>query len=360
MSKNIVVLIPSLNPNEDFIDYAKELTKKENVSLIVIDDGSREELKYIFKEIGKCKNTTVLTHAVNLGKGRALKTGFNYYINHFDKKNYPGIITADSDGQHKVEDVLAIGNELAKLKKEGMILGTRDFNLEHVPFKSRNGNKITTFVFKLLYGKRINDTQTGLRGISYEFAKKCIAIDGERFEYEINMLIVAVREKLPIHEHIIETIYYDNNSETHFHPIKDSFKIYKVMFSEFFKFTISGLSSALLDILLFTIFYNLFGKNLGSTLSIFIPTACARILSSLYNYNINKNIVFKNTGKNTLIKYYILCVCQGIASWLLVDKLFQVIKLSHPSIIKVIVDFILFLISYQIQQRWVFKNKKEK
>ncbi len=360
MSKNIVVLIPSLNPNEDFIDYAKKLTKNEDVHLIVIDDGSRDELKYIFEKIGKCKNTVVLTHAVNLGKGRALKTGFNYYINNFDKKNYPGIVTADSDGQHKVEDVIAIGKELSKIKEEGMILGTRDFNQDNVPFKSRNGNKITTVVFKLLYGKRINDTQTGLRGITYDFAKKCISMDGERFEYEINMLIMAVRDKIKMQEHTIETIYYDNNSETHFHPIKDSFKIYKVMFSEFFKFTISGLSSALLDILLFTIFYNLFGKRLDTTLAIFIPTVCARILSSLYNYNINKNIVFKNSGKNTLVKYYILCICQGLASWLLVEKLFKLINIPHPSIIKVVVDFILFLISYQIQQRVVFKNKTSK
>lgn len=360
MSKNIVVLIPSLNPNEDFIEYSKQLLKKGNVHLIVVDDGSREELKYIFKEIGKLKNTTVLTHAINLGKGRALKNGFNYYINNFDKKEYPGIITADSDGQHKVEDVIAIGNELSKLKDEGMILGTRDFNQDNVPFKSRKGNKITTFVFKILYGKKINDTQTGLRGLSYEFAKQCIAIKGERFEYEINMLIAAVRGKTPIHEHIIETIYFDNNSETHFRPVKDSLKIYKVMFTEFAKYTISGLSSALLDILLFTLFYNMFGKNLEESLAILVPTACARVLSSLYNYNVNKHIVFKRrNGKNTLIKYYFLCIIQGVASWLLVDLLFKSINISHPSIIKVIVDFVLFLISFQVQQRWVFKERKK-
>ena len=353
----IVVLIPSLNPGKEFIDYAKELTKNNNVNLIVIDDGSREEFKYIFEEIGKCNKTVVLTHAVNLGKGRGLKTGFNYYINNFDKKKYPGIITADSDGQHKVEDVLAIGKELAKMKGEGIILGTRDFNLDNVPFKSRNGNKITTFVFKLLYGKKINDTQTGLRGISYDFAKKCISMEGERFDYEINMLIKAVREKVPLYEHTIETVYFDNNSETHFHPIRDSWKIYKVMLREFFKFTISGLSSALLDIILFTIFYNLFNKSLDVKLAILVSTICARILSSLYNYNINKNVVFQNKAKNTITKYYILCACQAFLSWLLVDKLFEMITIPHPSFVKVIVDFILFLVSYKIQQNWVFKNK---
>lgn len=361
MKNKNIVLIPSLNPNEDFIEYSKKLVKNNNVHLIVVDDGSRDELKYIFEEIGKLKNTTVLTHAVNLGKGRALKTGFNYYINNFNKKDYPGIVTADSDGQHKVEDVIAIGNKLSKLKDEGMILGTRDFNQDNVPFKSRKGNKITTFVFKLLYGKKINDTQTGLRGLSYEFAKSCISMKGERFEYEINMLITAVRNKVPIHEHIIETIYFDNNSETHFNPVKDSIKIYKIMFAEFAKYTISGLSSAILDILLFTLFYNLFGKNLDSTLSIFVPTACARVLSSLYNYNVNKHIVFKRrTSNNTLIKYYALCIIQGVASWLLVDLLFNAINLSHPSIIKIIVDFVLFLVSFQIQQRWVFREKKKK
>ena len=360
MTKNRVILIPSLNPNEDFINYAKELTKNENVYLIVVDDGSKEKLKYIFNEIGKLKNTTILTNAVNQGKGRSLKTGFNYYINNFDKKDYPGIVTADSDGQHKVEDVLAICDELSKIKEEGLILGTRDFNLDNVPFKSRKGNKITTFIFKLLYGKKINDTQTGLRGITYDFAKRCISINGERFEYEINMLIDAVHGKIPIYEHTIETIYFNNNKESHFRPVKDSFKIYKVMFKEFFKFTISGLSSAILDVLLFTILYNLFGKDLSGTVSILIPTFCARVLSSLYNYNINKNIVFKSSGKNTLIKYYFLCILQAVASWLLVDILFNATGISHPSIVKIIVDAILFFISFQIQHRWVFNNKKNK
>ena len=361
MKSEIVVLIPSLNPNKEFIDYAKELTKDKLVHLIVINDGSRDELNYIYDEIAKCKNTVVLKHAVNLGKGRGLKTGFNYYINNFDKKKYPGIITADSDGQHKVEDVLEIGKALAKTKGETMILGTRDFNLKQVPFKSRFGNKCTTLLFKILYGKKINDTQTGLRGISYDFAKKCISMNGERFEYEINMLIKAVKEKVEIKEHTIETVYFDNNSETHFNPIKDSARIYKIMFAEFFKFTLSGLSSALLDILLFTLFYNMFGQKLDISLSILIPTIAARALSSLYNYNMNKNVVFKNNkSKNTLIKYYILCVLQALASWLLVEKLFTLITIPHPSIVKVIVDLVLFLISYQVQQRWVFKIKKIK
>lgn len=355
MKKN-VVLIPALNPPEEFICYARELVSNGNVDLIVIDDGSREEFKYIFNEIGKLKNTIVLTHEINKGKGRGLKTGFEYFVKHYKKAEVSGIITADSDGQHLIKDVLNVAKELEKITGEGMVLGSRNFNLENVPPKSRFGNKTTTLVFKMLYGKHIGDTQTGLRGITYDFAKECININGERFEYEINMLIKAVRDKIDIREVEIETVYFDNNSETHFNPIKDSIKIYKVMFKEFFKFGLSGLSSAVLDLILFTLFYKLLKNDLDEAIVILVPTLLARIISSLYNYTLNRKVVFKSNGKNTLVKYYTLCAIQALASWILVDKLFSLFNIESPTVIKVFVDIVLFLISYQMQQRWVFKK----
>ncbi len=354
----IVVLIPSLNPNKEFVDYVKDLTnQKEDIDVIVVDDGSKESKKFIFEKISKLKNCIVLTHAINLGKGRALKTGFNYFINNY--KGCKGIITADSDGQHLVEDVISIGKELNEVNGENLILGTRDFNEPQVPFKSRNGNKITTQVFKLLYGKKINDTQTGLRGLSYEFAKECINLDGEKFDYEINMLIEAVKKKINIIEHKIKTVYFNNNSETHFNPIKDSIKIYKIMFKKFFKFILSSASSAVLDIGLFTILYYFINLKLKSTTSILISTVLARMCSSIYNYFINKNVVFKDNKSNiTIIKYYILCVIQTLISYLGVKYIFVFLEVIPPSIIKIFVDVILFLISYQIQQKWVFASKK--
>ena len=363
MKKKTVILIPSLNPNEILLDYVKELiSTSKSVDVIVVNDGSKESLKYIFDKLEKLDRCVVLTHAINLGKGRALKNGFNYFINNYSFDEVNGIITADSDGQHSVKDVLKIAEELNAAKEETLVLGTRDFNLEHVPFKSRKGNKITTFVFKLLYGKKINDTQTGLRGLTYNFVKDCIALDGERFEYEINMLIESVKKKIKITEPTIETIYFDNNSETHFRPVMDSLKIYSVMFKKFFKFAISGISSAVLDILLFTIFYGIFDCFAGKDISILFATVGARIFSSLFNYFVNKNIVFNaNKQKNTIIKYYSLCVIQTFASWGLVNLGFVITKeLIHPSIIKVLVDGLLFLISFQIQQKWVFGYKNIK
>ena len=365
MKRKTVVLIPSLNPDKDLVKYVKKLVNSNSlIEVIVVNDGSRKELKGIFDEIEKIKRCVVLTNVINLGKGRVLKNGLNYFINNYSEDEENGIITADSDGQHAIDDIIKIAAELNEAKEETLILGTRDFNLEHVPFKSRKGNKITTQVFKLLYGKKINDTQTGLRGLTYDFVKDCIALDGERFEYEINMLIEAVKKKIKISEPTIETIYFNNNSETHFRPIKDSLKIYNVMFKKFFKFAFSGISSAVLDILLFTIFYGIADTFLGDATSILIATIGARVFSSLFNYSVNKNIVFNaGKGNNTIVKYYILCVCQTFASWGLVNLGYHFLdKFIHPSVVKVVVDGILFLVSFQIQQKWVFglSGKKNK
>ena len=355
-----VILIPALNPNKEFITYVENILRKnKNCEILIVNDGSEDKYKFIFDKIEKLERCTVLIHAVNLGKGRALKTGFNYYVNNYNKYEFKGVITVDSDGQHDIEDVFNIEKKLLETKEKLLVIGARDFNEKQVPFKSKNGNKITSMLFKILYGKKISDTQTGL---TYDFARDCISLDGERFEYEINMLIYAVNNHIKIVEQKIKTIYFNNNSETHFNPIIDSIKIYKVMFKTFFKFVFSSLSSAILDVVLFTIIYNLSKKLLNVEMRILLSTILARLFSSFYNYLINKNVVFKD-NKNiiTVVKYYMLCIVQLCLSWICVDKLYVLVfKNTHPSFLKILVDVILFLISYQIQRRWVFKRKDYK
>lgn len=180
---------------------------------------------------------------------------------------------------------------------------------------------------------------------------------GERFEYEINMLIEAVKNKTDIIEEKIQTIYFDSNRETHFDAVKDSLKIYGVIFKCFFKFTFSSLTSCAIDILLFALFTKVIFKDLSVKECTFIGTALARIISSLFNYSLNKNVVFNNTGKYTIYKYYVLCGLQMMASWALVTGAYNWLHMDTTAL-KVVVDFLLFLISFQIQRRWVFKNKK--
>lgn len=352
--ENICILIPSLDPDNNLPVYIDELIKLDFKHIVLVDDGSAKENKHFFDElVNKYNQITLLVHEVNKGKGRALKTGIKYIADNMS--NVVGIVTADADGQHSPIDTLKVSNRL--LETNQVVFGTRNFNEEIVPFKSRNGNKITTIVFKLLYGKTVNDTQTGLRGLPIDFAKDCLDIKGDRFEYEIAMLIKAVKDNYEIVEEPIETIYINSNRATHFNAFKDSFKIYKVMLKEFITFSLSSLSSSVVDALLYGILVKtVFNPDKLST-GILISTVLARIVSSIYNYLMNKNKVFKSSAStsNTLVKYFILSVFIMLASSLLVTILFNLTHIESI-IIKIIVDTCLFFVSYKVQKNYIFKD----
>mgnify|MGYP000850032132 CR=1 FL=1 len=225
--------------------------------------------------------------------------------------------------------------------------------------KSKFGNKLTKFVFRLFYGRKITDTQTGLRGFPKDILREMIDIPGERFEYETKMLIHMFEENISIKETTIETIYYDNNAETHFNPIKDSLRIYKVIFGSFFKYLISSLSSFIVDIGLFQLilWISLATGFSRGTVPIIVATVIARIFSSYFNFTINKNFVFngEKSIRKTIIKYYSLAIVQMILSAILVSAVWHII-FGSETIIKIVVDTILFFVSYQIQRRWVFRK----
>lgn len=366
----VVAVIPSLNPDEKLVHTVSELFRVGFTDVITVDDGSRAECHPYFAQAKSC-GAVVLRHEENRGKGRALKTAFAYYNDSYDQTGYVGVVTADADGQHLPEDIFRTaktliaemnaggGHSSSDNGQESLILGTRDFDEPQVPFKSRNGNKITTAVFQLLYGKRINDTQTGLRAISNGFVEKCLEIPGERFEYEIRMLIDAVAEKVNLEEVVIQTVYFDNNRETHFDPFKDSWRIYRVMFGSFFRFAASGLLCAIVDQGLFALLQKVVLVGLGTTNGIVAATAIARAGSSLLNYSINKRTVFHSKEKTSLslIRYYILCILQAAASAGSVAVLYALTRLD-TSAIKLIVDVILAFLSYRVQQTWVFGRDK--
>lgn len=356
MYENIII-IPALNPPKSLIEYVEMLIDKGFEHILLIDDGSDDESKDIFQILADKKEVVVLKHAVNLGKGRALKNAFNYVLSMWKDDKIRGVITVDSDGQHTVEDVINIQNELAAQKFPKLILGTRDFDSESVPPKSRYGNKITSKVFQLLYGTKISDTQTGLRGIPKEYLMHYLDLSGERFEFETNMLIYAVNHGQNITEYPIQTVYVNQNAETHFKPVVDSLKIYYIIFKAFFCYTISSLSSAVIDLMMFQIFFMISGA-LGTAYQLGFSTVMARIISSIYNFAVNRVGVFKSSGKagSQAVRYYVLCVLQMMASavgLILLDSVFKGNELAE----KVVIDTILFFISYRIQHAWVFRER---
>lgn len=224
---DVVIVIPALNPDYKLLDYINELNNKYFSNFIVIDDGSCDENKVIFKEIEKIKNVKVLCHDVNRGKGAALKTAFKYIKDNY--KNVLGILTVDSDGQHLGEDCYKMAEKMHS-KQRGLYLGSRDFDNPVVPFKSRAGNKITRKLFKLLYNITLSDTQTGLRGFLIDDIDLMINIEGNRYEYEMQMLIDAHLAGLDNICIPISTIYENNNEGSHFNPLKDGYRIYRVLF----------------------------------------------------------------------------------------------------------------------------------
>ena len=345
---NTIIIIPALNPDVSLTNYIQELKSVGFSNILVVDDGS--ECKNIFMELEKKFECTIFTHAVNMGKGRALKDAFNYCLVNHKRKS---VITVDSDGQHTVKDVVRMKHALEE-HSDSLILGVRKFEGNNVPQKSSFGNRITRSILKFLYGGNISDTQTGLRGIPCDLLSRYVTLFGERFEYETGMLIETLQSKIPIHEIEIETVYFDNNSGTHFRPIADSWAIYRLIFAVFIKYSLSSMSSALIDLTVFQLLtLILAGTSMG--IMVWIATIGARIISSLYNYYINKNVVFRANvhSKNTFVKYYILCICQMCASALGVYFLWEFAGMPEL-ITKIIVDGILFVLSFQIQKKWIF------
>ena len=354
----IGVLIPALNPDNKLIDLINNLTtsklyEDEITNIVLVDDGSDDEHQHIFRQLDELglPNMIILHHGINRGKGAALKTGFKYILENLP--DVTGIATMDSDGQHTV-DALEHCIQRFDQEPDKLVLGVRKFT-EDIPLRSSFGNILTSRLVKLLTHQNISDTQTGLRIIPVDYVKESLKFPGERFEFEFDMLLEAHKFNVEVIEQPIPTIYLDGNKSSHFRVIRDSIAIY----SRFLKFAASGLVSFFIDITLFSIVISVIGNHVLN--SILIATVVSRVLSSIANYLINHHLVFNHAGHQTMIKYGTLFVVQMLASgyltnfvtWLLPNSSSQIV----PTIAKMIVDFTLFIISYQIQRDFIFKEK---
>lgn len=351
--KKIPLIIPSLEPDEKLPRLLEQLHAAGIENILLVDDGSGPAYTHFFEEAQRRWGCIVLRHAVNLGKGRALKTAFNYCLNTWPQA--PGCVTADSDGQHTPECILKVMKALTE-HPDSLILGCRNFNEQDVPLRSSFGNKCTCFMFKALVGLSIQDTQTGLRAIPTDFMRQLMNTQGERFEFESNMLIDTKDNDVPIVEVPIETVYIEENKTSHFHPLRDSARIYAV----FGKFLFSSLSSSVVDILLFSLFCLILGRFFIGTLYITLATVFARIISATYNYILNYKIVFKSREEHGMAagKYFLLALVQMACSAGLVSLLYRFTN-GAEVLLKICVDVFLFFISFQLQREFVYKKTKQ-
>ena len=224
-----VVLLPVFRPGPHLGELVGDLIADgaDAARIVVVDDGggpAAEPMLATVRELG----CTVLHHAVNQGKGMALKTGFRYA-----RDTHPGldVVSADADGQHGAADIRLVAERAGRGR---IILGVRRF--EPMPPRSRIGNELTRVLFQAVTGRYVSDTQTGLRAYPADLLDHLGTVEGERFEYEMNVLLDAARAGRPMEEVVVPTTYLDGNSGSHFGGITDSLRVYRPLL----RFAVAG------------------------------------------------------------------------------------------------------------------------
>ena len=335
-----IALIPAYKPTEILLGLIRQC-REGGLTVVVVNDGSGEEYTGVFTACSE--EATILHHEENRGKGRALKTGFAYIADRWGTNAV--VVTLDADGQHKVEDALAVCR-LAEEKPDALVLGGRKFEGK-VPLRSRFGNAVTRFVYRLSTGCKVYDTQTGLRAFSGGLLSRLADIPGERYEYEMNVLLRAAEDKIEIIEHRIETVYMDDNSRSHFHVLKDSARIYK----EILKFSVSSLLGFFVDYIAYALLSFV-------TERLWVANVIARIISATVNFTVNRRFVFQSRESvgRSAVKYFLLAAVILAGNTLVLNAL--VGAGLHKMLAKLITELFFFLFSWMIQRLLVFRNRK--
>lgn len=341
MNLQKAALIPAYRPDAELLGIVSELAEK-NFAIVLVDDGSGIEFRELFRKAAGYAE--LLRHPVNRGKGAALKTGLSYMQTH-----YPDalIITMDADGQHTVADAEKI---LAQAERfpDALILGSRRMN-KSAPLRSRFGNALTRCVFHMTSGVSVYDTQTGLRGFSARLLPLLLSIDGERYEYEMNVLMQCAKQNIPMYEIPIETIYQENNAASHFRAVRDSIRIY----SEILKFSASSIIGFAVDYLFYSLLTILTGNPTVSNI-------LARIVSASVNFTLNRKLVFRSRGNLLMaaVRYCILASVILLGNTLVLHLLSETLGMNQY-LAKLLTEILFFLLSFTVQRWIIFKKERD-
>lgn len=341
MTYKNVALVPAYKPDPVLLDVINQL-KKANMEIILVDDGSGPQYSTLFDETSSHAN--VLTSPVNKGKGAALKTGMRYIQEKYGQGCI--VVTVDADGQHQAEDALRLCH-IARRHPDTLVLGSRKLK-ENVPLKSQIGNTVTRFVYHLSTGLKIHDTQTGLRAFCGQLLPELLLISGERYEYEMNVLLEFARRHIPIQETEIDTIYRNNNSASHFHVLRDSCRIYK----EILKFSFSSFIGFLVD-------YTLYSLLLFLSANILFANIGARIVSATVNYSINSGFVFQNRSNmvKSAAQYFLLAAAILLGNTLFLELLVHSFEINQM-VAKLLTEILFFFVSWSVQHFIIFKKQR--
>ncbi len=342
-----VALIPSYQPDGRLVDLVSTL-RSCGVEGVVVDDGSGERYRTLFDAVRR--SATVIGYGSNCGKGHALKRGLSYIQQHYPSDAV--VVTVDADGQHDPSDVLLCAHE-AQESRDALVLGCRSFDGPDVPWRSRMGNRLTRRACRIVSGLRVSDTQTGLRAFSARLISLLLAVGGERYEYEMNVLLACPAHDVPIREVPIRTIYEEGNPTSHFRPVADSLLVYR----KILLFAASSLAGFLLDYALFALLGTL--TLAWGSLGVVVANVGARLASASVNFLVNRNLVFGSTEGLyvTAVRYALLALGIMVANTLAMLLLTELVGV--PAIVaKPLVEALFFCASWTAQRSVVFQGRE--
>ncbi len=341
------VIIPAYKPDESLGQIVQTMYEL-GARIIVVDDGSGDIYSDRFEEVADI--CTILRHDSNRGKGAAIKTALRYIKDNLPDTTIVGVM--DCDGQHRPEDMMRLIAR-AEVNPGTMILGVREIGRK-MPFRSRFGNGITRLVFRMVTGANVSDTQTGLRAFDAGMIDDLLGIDGDRYEYEMNVLTSLAKRKIPMQEVKIQTIYRDRqNSTSHFHVVRDSIRIY----GNLLKFSLISFSSFVVDYLLFSGMMLFLAHTPSNVIG---ANIIARFISAFYNYSMNCRYVFNTKRKlQTAMQYFALAVGILLMNNFILDNLVENVGIPVYAA-KLLTEIILFAVSWTVQNFVIFRHGKGK
>ena len=343
MALNPVVLIPAYNPGEALVRTVRAIRSLSELIVVVVDDGSTPEHSGYFESVAAAPDVHLIRHAVNLGKGAALKTGLNHIAVQF-----PGcpVVTADADGQHDPEDIIRVANRVSE-HPDALVLGVRSFKDTITPLRSRIGNDLTCLLMKILVGQKLADTQTGLRGIPSKLIPHLLRIQATGYEFELDMLIACKHGSISVWQEPIRTIYVDGNRRSHFHPLFDSMRIYLLLF----RFSMLSLLTAALDNAVFILAFSITGSIGRSQL-------ISRSGAMVFNYLGARSVVFHSQQRHAIVlpRFVLLVACNGLLSYALIQLQHNLLAINVVSA-KLLAEGFLFIGNFAVQRDFVFTRR---
>ena len=361
MESNAVIVIPALNPPSSFVSYAEALRREGFSRIVVVNDGSRTDKLPVFFKL-KRLGVTVVDHPHNRGQGAALRTGFQYYLDHFQGQS-DGVITLNADRQIPPSDVVRIASSLHNEQAMGsfaLVVGTRNLEGKNVTDYDYNMGGVMKLLYHMLMGVRLNDPLSGVFGIPDLRVRQCLEIGSDGYAYATSMTMSF--EKIGFLQVPVSYANYEEGVEPAFRKIPDTIRILYTIFKKFIVYSITSVGASILDVIMFGIFHSITFR--GNPMAIIYSTICARVISASVNYLLTKHFVFhfKSDSAQETTKsagaFFVLTAMQCICSALIVSAMKMLLGGSAVGI-KVIVDTTLFFVSYKIQHKYIFKDDRQ-